>query len=55
VSAKKARAFENINKDIINQVESMIETKKKPEKIFNNNPPRKEVPKMVSVDTEQKT
>ena len=33
----------NINDDIVNKVESMIETKKKPEKVFNNNPPKKEI------------
>ena len=31
----------------------MIETKKKPEKVFNNNPPKKEQPKNYQVDTEQ--
>ena len=33
----------NINESIVSKVESMIETKKKPEKVFNNNPPKKEV------------
>ena len=34
----------NVNQDILNKVEGMIATKKKPEKVFNNNPPKKEVP-----------
>ena len=33
----------NINENIISKVESMIETKKKPEKVYSNNPPKKEV------------
>ena len=43
ISAEKARAMANINESIVSKVESMIETKKKPEKVFNNNPPKKEV------------
>lgn len=53
LSKEKARAMANINEGIIKQVESMIETKKKPEKVFNNNPPKKEVPqKSGAVDNE---
>ena len=51
VSKEKARAMANVNEGIISKVESMIETKKKPEKVFNNNPPKKEVvPKSNQVD-----
>lgn len=32
----------------------MIETKKKPEKVFANNPPKKEVPKAVDVNTQDR-
>ena len=43
ISKEKARAMANVNEGIVSKVESMIETKKKPEKVFNNNPPKKEV------------
>jgi len=33
-SKEKARALANINENILNKVESMIETKKKPEKQY---------------------
>jgi len=41
-SKEKARALANINNDILTKVENMIHTKKKPEKVFKNNPPKKE-------------
>jgi len=49
-SKEKTRAMANINQGIQSKVESMIETKKKPEKVFNNNPPKKEVAKMNQND-----
>lgn len=41
-SKEKARALANVNENILNKVESMIETKKKPEKQYQNNPPKKD-------------
>ena len=45
----------NVNEDILNKVEGMIATKKQPEKVFNNNPPKKEVPMAVNQDNEELT
>ena len=39
----KSRALANVNAEILNKVEGMIATKKQPEKVFNNNPPKREV------------
>lgn len=41
---EQARANANVNEQIQQKVDEMIETKRQPEKRFNNNPPRKEVP-----------
>ena len=45
--SRQEKAYEaaNVNKEILSKVESMIATKKKPEKVFQNHPPRKEVPR----------
>ena len=40
-SKEKARAMANINENIHNKVESMIATKKQPEKVYMNHPPKK--------------
>ncbi len=43
-SKEKARAMANINENIHNKVESMIATKKLPEKVYMNHPPKKQAP-----------
>ena len=53
-SKEKARALANINEDILNKVESMIETKKKPEKVLNNNPPKKEIAQTGNFDNAER-
>ena len=50
---EKNRAMANVNEEILNKVEGMIATKKQPEKIFRNNPPRKEAPLNLERDTEE--
>jgi len=49
-SKDKSRALANINEDILNKVESMISTKKLPEKVYNNNPPQKEVAQSINAN-----
>ena len=41
---EKKQSAVNVNEDILNKVEGLIQTKKKPEKVYNNNPPKKEAP-----------
>lgn len=51
----KNKALASVNEEIVNKVEAMIATKKQPEKVFNNNPPKREVPVETNIDKEQLT